>query len=66
LRATSGQSRVVYLARLNTESKLAQEVEYDDMIKTFAEKKARKVFSETIETFIPISKIANCLHIISD
>jgi len=33
----------LYLARLNTESKLAQEVEYDDIIKTFAEK-ARKVF----------------------
>jgi len=30
--ATSGQSRVVYLARLNTESKLAEEVEYDDVL----------------------------------
>jgi len=44
LRATSGQSPVVYLARLNTESKLAQGVDYDDIIKTFAEKKARKAF----------------------
>jgi len=41
LSATSDQSRVVYLARLNIEFKLAQEVEYDDIIKTFAEKKAR-------------------------
>jgi len=29
---------------LNIESKLAQQVEYDDIIKTFAEKKAPKVF----------------------
>jgi len=40
LRATSGQSPLVYLVRLNIESKLALEVEYDDIIKTFAEKKA--------------------------
>ena len=44
LRATSGQSHVLYLARLIIESKLAQEVEYDDIIKTFVEKKAGKVF----------------------
>jgi len=44
LRTTSGQSRAVYLARLNIESKLAQEVEYDDIIKTFVEKNVRKVF----------------------
>jgi len=44
LRATSGQSHVVYLARLNIESKLAQKVEYDDIIKTFAEKNAGKMF----------------------
>jgi len=44
LRATSGLSHVVYLARLNIESKLAQEAKYDDIIKTFAEKKAGKVF----------------------
>ena len=41
LSVTSDQSRVVYLAGLNIEPKLAQEVEYDDIIKTFAEKKAR-------------------------
>jgi len=35
---------VLSLARLTTESKLPQEVEYDDIIKTFAENKARKVF----------------------
>jgi len=40
LRATSGQSRVVYLVRLTSESKLPQEVEYDDIIKTFAKNKA--------------------------
>jgi len=44
LRATSDQSPVVYLARLNTESKLALEAEYDDIIKAFATKKAQKVF----------------------
>ena len=44
LRATSDQSRVVYLAIFNIESILVQKVEYDDIIKTFAEKKARKVF----------------------
>jgi len=44
LSATSDQSHVVCLARLNIESKLAEEVEYDDIIKAFAEKKARKVF----------------------
>jgi len=40
LRATSGQSRVVYLAKLNTESYLAQDVQYDFIIKMFPEKKA--------------------------
>jgi len=44
LRATSGQSRVVYLARLNTESELAQDVAYDVIIKTFTEKTTWKVF----------------------
>ena len=44
LSATSDQSHVVCLARLNIESKLAEDVEYDDIIKAFAEKKARKVF----------------------
>jgi len=35
LRATSGQSRVMYLARFCIESKLEQELEYDDIIKPF-------------------------------
>jgi len=65
LRATSRQSRVVYLARLTAESKLPQEVEYDDIIKTFVEKGTKSVF-EAIVTFAPISEIVNCLHIISD
>jgi len=44
LRATSGQFRVIYLARLTIESKLLQDVEYDDIVKTVAEKKTQKVF----------------------
>jgi len=36
LRATSGQSHVVYLARLNIEFKLAREVDHDDIIKPSA------------------------------
>ena len=44
LRSISCQSLVVHLARLSIESKLAEELKYDQVIKIFAEKKARKVF----------------------
>jgi len=38
------QDRLVDLARLSIESKLARKVDFDDIIKSFATKKARKAF----------------------
>ena len=60
MRATSGQSHVMYLARFCIESKLAQELEYDDTIKTFL-RRHEKVY-EAIMAFAPISESVNCLQ----
>ena len=42
LRATMGQQRLVNLALLSIENRLARMLNYDDIIKDFAQKKARK------------------------
>ena len=42
LRSTMSQTRLVELARLNIESSIARQVDFDRVIRNFANKKARK------------------------
>ena len=42
LRSTISQDRLIGLARLSIESELAREIDFRDLIKAFARKKARK------------------------
>ena len=42
VRSTMGQDRLNYLARLSIESDIAKQIDFDNVICSFAKKKARK------------------------